>query len=605
MFIEKINSPKDLKLLRVDELGILSKEIRQLIIDTVSKNGGHLSSNLGVVELTLALHYVFDFSKDKLIFDVSHQSYAHKIISGRRDSFSTLRTYQGISGYANPSESPFDTFVAGHASTSLALALGYVVSRKLKKKDYEVVALIGDGALTGGEAYEGLNNLGHLGEKVIIVLNDNGMSISRNVGAISRYLARLRTSKSYQVLKRLLGKNFARKLKLAIKELILPNVLFEEFGFTYIGPIDGHDLNELVETFNRVKNIESPVLVHVVTKKGYGYEPSEKKPDKFHSAEPFDPENGTVISGGKKSFSEVFGQTLVEIAQRNDKIIAITAAMPDGTKTSYMKERFEDRFIDVGIAEQCAVTTAAALAKEGFRPVVAIYSTFLQRAIDQVVHDVSIMKLPVIFAIDRAGIVSDDGPTHQGIFDIAYLTPIPNFVVSAPKDSFELQALLELALSENVPFAIRYPKDFAHEGFSKKFVLTIGKAELIDSGEDLTIVSLGTTFFDAYKAYEELKSKGYSIGLINAIFAKPFDKELILGEALRSKKVITVEDGIKRGGFGESIKAYLSDYGIEVENIAIEDFFPEQGKREELLRKYGICSENIIDIGVRMIEKKA
>ncbi|MGC8999667.1 MAG: 1-deoxy-D-xylulose-5-phosphate synthase [Caldisericum sp.] len=604
MLLDNINSPKDLKNLRVDELQELAKEIRDLIIKVVSKNGGHLSSNLGVVELTIALHYVFDFNKDRLIFDVSHQAYAHKIITGRRDAFETLRTLDGISGYANPLESPYDTFIAGHASTSLALALGFVIARRLKKEDYDIVTIIGDGALTGGEAYEGLNNLGHLGEKVVIVLNDNGMSISRNVGAISRYLTRIRTSKSYIIMKRLLGSNFARKIKLALKELLLPNIIFEEFGFTYIGPVDGHDLNELIETFNRIKNLNVPVVVHVVTKKGYGYKLSEESPDKFHSAEPFEPESGRFVSDTQRTFSEVFGRTLVELAEKDKRIVAITAAMPDGTKTNYIKEKFPERFVDVGIAEQCAVTSAAALAKEGFKPFVAIYSTFLQRALDQLIHDVSLLSLPVVFAIDRAGIVSDDGPTHQGIFDIAYLSFIPHFVVAAPKDAFELRGLMSLALESDIPFAIRYPKDFAQDGFSKRFVLSIGKAEIVESGSDLTIITLGPVFFEALKALDYFKSNGYSVGLINAIFAKPFDEELILNEALKSKKVITVEDGIKRGGFGESLKAFLSNYGIKVENIAIDNFIPEQGKREDLLKKYGISSENIIKVGVRMIEKK-
>ncbi|BAL80914.1 1-deoxy-D-xylulose-5-phosphate synthase [Caldisericum exile] len=605
MILENINSPKDVKSLRINELKELSEEIRELIIDVVSKNGGHLSSNLGVVELTLALHYVFDFSRDKLIFDVSHQAYTHKIITGRKDSFQTLRTFEGISGYANPLESPYDAFIAGHASTSLALALGFVIARKLKNEDYDVVALIGDGALTGGEAYEGLNNLGHLGEKVIIVLNDNGMSISRNVGAISKYLARLRTSKSYVMLKKMLGKNFARKFKLALKELLLPNILFEEFGFTYIGPVEGHDLTELIDTFERVKNLNGPVVVHVVTKKGYGYKLSEEKPDKFHSAEPFDFENGKGVSKDHVTFSDVFGKTLVELAEKDKRIVAITAAMPDGTKTSYIRERFPERFIDVGIAEQCAVTTGASLAKEGFKPFVAIYSTFLQRALDQLIHDVSILSLPVVFAIDRAGIVSDDGPTHQGIFDIAYLSMIPNFVIAAPKDAFELKGLMSLALDSDVPFALRYPKDIAQDGFSKRFFLEIGKGEIIKSGTELTIVTLGPVFYEALKALEYFEKSGYSVGLINAIFAKPFDKELILKEALRSKRVLTVEDGIKRGGFGENLKAYLSDFGVEVTNIAIDDFMPEQGKREDLLKKYGISSENIVKVGVRLIEKKA
>jgi len=603
MYLEKINNPFDLKKLKIDELKELSKEIRDLIIDTVSKNGGHLASNLGIVELTIALHYVFDFSKDKLIFDVSHQAYAHKILTGRKDSFHTLRQYGGISGYANPEESNYDVFVAGHSSTSLALALGFIKARELKNEDYNIVALIGDGALTAGEAYEGLNNIGHLGEKVLVILNDNGMSISKNVGAISRYLYKLRTSKGYQSLKKILGKDFARKLKLAIKGLVLPNVLFEEFGFTYFGPIDGHDINELIDTLNRVKNIDSPVLLHVVTQKGKGFTPSESHPDKFHSAEPFDPENGIVKKANEKTFSEFFGETLVELAGRDKRVFAITAAMPDGTKTSLMRDTFKDRFLDVGIAEQCAVTTAAALAKEGFKPFVAIYSTFLQRAYDQLIHDVGILKLPVVFCVDRAGIVSDDGPTHQGIFDIAFTSVIPNFVVASPKDAFELKGLMELALESNAPFVIRYPKDIAKEGYSERFVLKIGVGERISSGKDLTIITLGPLFFEGLKAYEMLKEKGYDVGLINAIFAKPFDEELILEEALKSKKVITLEDGIKRGGFGESIKAYLSNFGVLVENIAIDDFYPEQGKREFLLNKYGLTSEKVFELGVRMIEK--
>lgn len=605
MLLDNINSPKDIKGMSYEELALLSNEIRELIIDVVSKNGGHLASNLGVIELTLALHYVFNFSTDKLIFDVSHQSYAHKIITGRKDSFQTLRKYKGISGYTNPDESSYDAFIAGHASTSLALALGFVEARKLAQKNEEIVALIGDGALTGGEAYEGLNNLGQLGERVIVVLNDNEMSISKNTGAMAKYLAKVRTSKNYQNLKKIFGKDFARKFKLAIKGLILPNVIFEELGFTYLGPIDGHNLRELITTFQRARTIDAPVFVHVVTKKGCGYKYSEIEPDKFHSAEPFVIENGESLGKSGKSFSEVFGENLVDLASKNEKIFAITAAMPEGTKTNYMKEKYPKRFLDVGIAEQCAVTTAAALAKEGLKPVAAIYSTFLQRATDQLIHDVGILSLPVIFAVDRAGIVSDDGPTHQGIFDISLTTAIPNFIVSAPKDAFELRWLLDLALISDKPFVIRYPKENAHSGYSSKFTLEVGKAELIESGQDLLIISLGPLFFEALKAQQSLKERGYDVGLVNAIFAKPFDKELILNEALKSRKVITIEDGIKKGGFGEQIKAFLSDYGIEVCNIAIDDIFPEQGKRAELLKKYGICSENIISIGEKMFEKTA
>jgi len=605
MFLEHVSSPEDIKHLSFDDLHILSNEIRDLIIEVVSRNGGHLSSNLGVVELTLALHYVFDFKTDKLIFDVSHQTYTHKIITGRKEQFNTIRLKDGISGYANPYESPYDAFIAGHASTSLALALGFVKARKLQNKKYDIVVLLGDGALTGGESFEGLNNLGHLGEKVIVVLNDNGMSISQNTGAVAKYLSKLRTSRGYQRLKRVLGKDFAKKLKLAVKGLILPNVLFEEFGFTYIGPVDGHDIKELIETFHNVKDIDVPILIHVVTKKGFGFKPSEAMPDKFHSAEPFDPINGYSERSKEKSFSEAFGELLVHLAKKDERIVAITAAMPDGTKTSYLKEQFPQRFMDVGIAEQCAVTTAAALAKEGFRPVVAIYSTFLQRALDQLIHDVGILSLPVIFAVDRAGLVGDDGPTHQGIFDIAISTPIPHFVVSAPKDAFELRGLFELALMSEKPFVIRYPKDSALDGFSSNFVLEIGRGELIESGKDLLIVTLGPLFFEGLKAQQYLKEKGYSVGLINAIFAKPFDEKLILTTALKSKKVITVEDGIKRGGFGENLKSFLSDYGIKVYNMGVDDSFPPQGKRRELLQFYGLTGENIAKIGEEMIEKKA
>ncbi|MEF3245557.1 MAG: 1-deoxy-D-xylulose-5-phosphate synthase [Caldisericaceae bacterium] len=604
MLLESINSPEDLKKLDLNQLNALSDEIRTLIIDTVSKNGGHLASNLGVVDLTIALHYVFDFSVDRILFDVSHQAYAHKILTGRKDNFYTLRQFGGISGYANPEESKYDYFIAGHASTSLALTLGLLKARELKRESYNIITIIGDGALTGGEAYEGLNNLGHLGEKCIIVLNDNGMSISRNVGAISKYLYKLRSSSIYQSFKRILGRNFGKRLKLAIKQLILPSVLFEEFGFTYIGPVDGHNIPELINTLERIKKIDAPILLHVITKKGKGFELSENFPEKYHSAEPFYEVDNTKKDKLEKTFSEVFGETLVELAKNNDKIFAITAAMPDGTKTSLMRESFSTRFLDVGIAEQCAVSTAAALAKEGFKPYVAIYSTFLQRALDQMIHDVGILSLPVVFCVDRAGIVSDDGPTHQGIFDIAFSSIIPNFVISAPKDAFELKGLMELAMISSVPFLIRYPKDVAKDGFSEKFVLKIGTGEKIADGTQLTIITLGPLFYEGLKAYEYLKQKGYSVGLINAIFVKPFDKNLILEAALKSKRVITVEDGIKKGGFGEMIANFLAPFGVITESIAIDDFYPEQGKRSELLKKYGLTSQKIVELGEKLIEKK-
>jgi 1-deoxy-D-xylulose-5-phosphate synthase len=603
--LKNISEPGDIKNLNFKQLDVLAKEIRDLIIETVAQTGGHLASNLGNVEVTVALHKVFDFSKDKIIFDVGHQAYAHKILTGRKELFNSLRQYNGISGYTNPSESKYDVFIAGHASTSLALALGFVKSRELKKENYEVVALVGDGAFTGGEAYEGLNNLGQLGKKALIVLNDNEMSISRNVGSISRLLSKLRSSSLYQSLKKNIVKtSLIRKIKLSIKELFLPTTFFEELGFTYLGPIDGHNLKELIETFQRTKNILNPVVVHVITKKGKGYSFAEANPTKFHSAEPFEIDTGiSRKKSGSKTFSEIFGEILVEEGAKDPKIFVITAAMPDGTKTNLFKKAFPERFLDVGIAEQCAVTTAAALAKDGFKPIVAIYSTFIQRAYDQLVHDVGISNLPVVFALDRSGVVSDDGPTHQGVFDLSFIRTIPNFVIAAPKDDFELKEMLKIALNYDGPFVIRFPKDVA-DPFIASPPVQFGKAEIITEGKDLLIVSIGAIFNRAYKAREILESRKISTGLINARFVKPLDKNVIINNALKTGKVLTIEDNTVLGGFGSSINELLSDFEVRVKNIGISDMFPEQGKRNFLLDKYGLDPGEIANVGEKFAKEK-
>ncbi len=601
-----INSSSDVKKLSIEELKTLSDEVRKTIIDTVSVTGGHLASNLGAVELTLALHKVFNFPKDKLIFDVSHQIYTHKLITGRKNEFHTLRQYEGISGYANPVESEYDTFIAGHASTSLALALGFAEARKVKKEKFEVISVIGDGAFTAGEAFEGLNNLGRLNEKVVVVLNDNEMSIAKNVGALSQYFSRIRTSSWYQrVRSRLPRTTLGNKIKMAVKDLILPVVFFEEFGFTYLGPVNGHDLKSLIDIFQRAKNLNFPVVVHVITKKGKGYSFAENNPTKYHSAHPFVIKTGENRKQAQNaSFSEVFGSELVDLGKKNPDLFVITAAMPDGTKTKLFKDAFPDRFLDVGIAEQCAVTAGAAMAKAGLKPVVAIYSTFMQRAYDQLVHDVGILNLPVVFALDRAGVVSQDGPTHQGIFDLSFMRTIPNFVVMAPKDANELKAMLEFSMRCRRPVSIRYPKDVAPLVDKPNSEISLGKAELINRGKDVLIISIGVMFSEAIKARDALKEHGISAGVINARFAKPIDKDLLLQESKSVKGVITIEDNTVVGGFGAAVKELLSSTGIKVYSIGIDDFFPEQGKRGFLLKKYGLSSEHLVEVAEKIVEKE-
>lgn len=607
--LEKIRSPKDIKGLSFGQLYALSNEIRGKILEVVSKNGGHLAPSLGAVELIIALHYVFDSPKDKLVFDVGHQAYAHKLLTGRAEQFHSLRKMGGISGFLKPSESEHDIFGAGHASTSLAAALGIAVSRDLRKENYEIVAIIGDGGLTGGLSWEALNNIGHLKKKIIVVLNDNQMSISKSIGAISEYLSRIRTEPSYLKVKEDLEFLLRRiplglplwesiqRVKEAMKRLFLPGMIFEELGFTYLGPIDGHNIEAMVDIFRRARNIEGPTIVHILTKKGKGYPPAEENPEKFHGIPPFDLETGETDEPlFPPTYTEVFARSLVEIAERDERIVAITAAMPLGTGLSLFAQRFPERFFDMGMGEACAVTFAAGLACQGFKPVVAIYSTFLQRAYDMIIHDVCLQNLPVVFAIDRAGLVGEDGATHQGIFDIAYLLPIPNLVISAPSNEWELASLLKTALEANCPFVIRYPKE---RGIGIPFhspeVLPIGKGELIREGKDLCIIALGTTLNIAEKAVEMLEKEGIEAALLNPRFIKPLDEELVLPFCTSTRKVLVIEEGVPFGGFGSYLVSLLATKGvrnIRVRLMGIEGFV-EQGKREELLSLFGLTPEGI------------
>jgi 1-deoxy-D-xylulose-5-phosphate synthase len=607
--LEKINTPKDIKNLSISDLYSLCKDIRERILEVVAKNGGHLAPSLGAVELIVALHYVFDSPKDKLIFDVGHQAYAHKLLTGRKDRFDTLRKKGGLSGFLKLSESEHDAFGAGHASTSLPAALGFAVARDLEKKDYEVVAIIGDGALTGGLSWEALNNIGHLKKKVIVVLNDNEMSISKSIGAISEYLSRIRTEPSYLKIKEDLEFILRRiplgmplweslqRLKEAFKHIFIPGMIFEELGFTYLGPIDGHNLEALIEILQRAKNIPGPTLVHIFTKKGKGYPPAETNPEKFHGVPPFDLETGEVFEPQfPPTYTEVFADSLVSLAEEDERIIAITAAMPSGTGLSSFARKFPTRFFDVGMGEACAVTFAAGLACRGFKPVVAIYSTFLQRAYDMIIHDVCLQNLPVVFAIDRAGIVGEDGATHQGLFDIAYLFPIPNLVISAPANEWELASLLKTALNSNRPFAIRYPRARGiGVPYENPQILPIGKGEVRREGEDLCIIALGTMVHPAEMAVDMLEKEGIKSALINPRFVKPIDEELILSFAERIKRVIVVEEGIIRGGFGYQIAHLLLSKGLSDVRIKFMgiDGFVEHGRREELLQLFGLTPEGI------------
>lgn len=616
MYLEQIKSPNDLKSLTIQELINLAAEIRDVIIEQVSKNGGHLSSNLGVVELTIALHYVFNSPIDKLLWDVGHQSYTHKLLTGRRERFSSLRKYRGISGFPRREESEYDAFSTGHSSTSISAGLGIIEARDKNKDDFKVVAVIGDGAMTSGLAFEGLNNAGHLGKDLIVVLNDNEMSISRNVGAFSSYLNRILSGDLYQKFKKetksflenipKLGehaKKMAQKAEEMFKGVFLPGVIFEELGFEYIGPIDGHNLELLISTFKRIKSISSPTLIHVITKKGKGYEFAEKNPSLFHGIGPFDFDTGTTACGNEITYSDLFGKTLTELAEKDERIVAITAAMKEGTGLVHFAERYPDRFYDVGIAEPHAVTFAAGLATQGIKPVVAIYSTFLQRACDEIIHDVCLQNLHVVFAIDRSGIVGEDGPTHNGIFDISYLRHIPNIIVMEPKDGDELKKMLELALNHNGPVAIRYPRGKVQSFVStssvtdrREVAFRIGEAEVIKEGKDIVLMALGNTVYRVLCVAERLEKDGINPMVVSARFIKPLDRDLIFTIASTVPRIITIEENVLQGGFGSAVLEFLNEMGIQnvkVKRIGLPDVFVEQGQQIELRKKYGIDEEGI------------
>ncbi|WP_334110180.1 1-deoxy-D-xylulose-5-phosphate synthase [Thermodesulfitimonas autotrophica] len=610
--LERVNAPEDLRRLKIEELSQLAAELRELIIETVAQTGGHLAPNLGVVELTIALHRVFQAPRDKIVWDVGHQCYAHKILTGRRERFKTLRQFGGISGFPCRDESVYDAFGAGHASTSISAALGLAKARDFNQEDYAVVAVIGDGALTGGMALEALNHAGHIKANFIVVLNDNEMSISKNVGALAGYLTRLRTDPMYHrsreefeaLIQKIpaIGPRMLRvleRLKDSVKYLVVPGMFFEELGYTYLGPVDGHSIPALLRTLEKAKGLKGPVLVHVVTRKGKGYPPAEKDPDTFHGVGPFNPLTGEVYGAGKITYTEVFGQTLVRLAEEDPRIVAITAAMTTGTGLKTFARRFPQRFFDVGIAEQHAVTLAAGLAAGGWRPVVAIYSTFLQRAYDQIVHDVCLQCLPVVFALDRAGIVGEDGATHQGLFDIAYLRSIPNMALMAPMDENELQHMLKTALLYGGPCAIRYPRGRGTGCALEKEPrpLPFGQALVLRDGRDVSLFALGNTVAAALEAAERLAAQGIEAAVVNARFVKPLDTSLLLRFARRTRRVVTVEEGVLAGGFGSAVAELLMDNGlgnVELVRLGINDTFVPHGAPALLRERYGLTAENIV-----------
>ena len=608
--LEKINGPKDIKALSWEDLDVLGQEIRQFLIEKISATGGHLASNLGVVELTMAIYRTFDLPEDKVIWDVGHQAYTHKILSGRKD-FDDLRQFGGISGFPKRAESPCDSFNTGHSSTSISAGLGMALGRDLRGENYHVISIIGDGALTGGMAYEALNNAARINKNFIIILNDNNMSISENVGGMSKYLSGIRTGAGYNDLKRQItdllekipvaGPRMIRRismLKQGLKQLLIPGMLFEDMGITYLGPVDGHDVKQLSRVLNEAKRLDHAVLVHVLTKKGKGYAPAEKNPSAFHGVNPFD------ISTGKPkkaktapSYTDIFSKKLVELAGKDKRIVAITAAMPDGTGLTRFKKEFPDRFFDVGIAEQHAVTSAAGMAAAGMRPVVAVYSSFLQRGFDQVLHDVCIQNLPVVFAVDRAGLVGSDGETHQGIFDLSYLTCIPNMAVLAPKNRWELEQELEFAFQYPGPIAIRYPRGESYQGLEEyQAPVEFRRGELISEGEGIALLAVGSMVSTAEHIRDKLKEEGYDLTLANGRFIKPIDVKLVDRLAATHDCIVTLEENVLQGGFGLQVISYVHKHypNVRVLNIALPDAYVEHGNVSLLREALGIDSDSII-----------
>ncbi len=603
--LDSINYPSDLKKLEKKDLPKLADEIRKRIIDTVSKTGGHLGASLGAVELIIALHYVFNTPEDRIIWDVGHQTYTHKLLTGRKERFSTLRQYGGISGFPSVKESVYDTFNVGHSSTAVSVALGMAIARDFKKTKEKIIAVIGDGALSSGLTFEGLNNTGQINTDLIVILNDNAMFISKRVGAISSYLAKVMTLDVFREFEKRVKKFLDRKsfwartlLMIArrFKVLLFPGMLFEEMGFSYLGPIDGHDIFTLIDIFEKIKDIKGPVFIHTITKKGKGYPLAEENPTDYHGVTAFDILNGKRKKKKKNlTYTEVFGKTLVELARMDNRVVAITAAMTEGTGLVNFRERFPDRFFDVGIAESHAVTFSAGLASYGMKPCCAIYSTFLQRALDQIIHDVCLQDLPVVFAIDRAGIVGEDGPTHQGIFDLSYLSFIPNLIIMSPKDENELRSMLKSAFEYEKPVAIRYPRG---EGRGVSLndtlkLLPLGKAEEILSGKDAYIFGLGRVLWNAFEAIEEIKKENISIGLVNLRFIKPIDESLIKRVSSKVKRIITIEENVMEGGIGQHINRLLANTQVKVLNIALPNRFIEQGDATFLLERYGLGKKGI------------
>lgn len=611
MILEKIQKENDIKKLSKEELLLLADEIREFLLEKISTSGGHLASNLGVVELTMALHLVLDFPEDKLIWDVGHQAYTHKLLTGRRNAFDGMRKYGGMSGFPKRKESACDSFDTGHSSTSISAGLGYVQARELKGEDYRVVSVIGDGSLTGGMAYEALNNASRLNKNFIIILNDNHMSISENVGGISNYLGNLRTAAAYTGLKsgveHALSKipfygeklvNQVRKTKSGIKQLFIPGMFFEDMDITYLGPVDGHNLGQLVHFIKKAGQVDGPVLLHVLTKKGKGYEPAERHPARFHGAEPFDLTTGLPLKKKKKAaYTDVFSTVMVKLGERNKDVVAVTAAMPDGTGLKRFRNKYPDRFFDVGIAEEHAVTFAAGMAAAGLVPVVAVYSSFLQRAYDQMIHDVCIQNLHVVFAVDRAGLVGSDGETHQGLFDLSYLSSIPNMQVMAPKNKWELSDMLKFAVHFDGPIALRYPRGEAYDGLKDfREPVVYGRSELIYEEEDICLLAVGSMVKTAVEVRESLKEIGYDCSLVNARFVKPIDKLSIRELAKEHKLLVTMEENVLSGGFGEHVVNFVKEDSLplEVLCIGISDEYVEHGNVDILKKEVGIDPDTVV-----------
>ena len=611
MYLEKIEGANDIKKIPAKDRKALAEEIRAFLIDKISNTGGHLASNLGTVELTMALHLSLDLPEDKIIWDVGHQSYTHKILTGRKEEFDTLRQFHGLSGFPKRRESVCDCFDTGHSSTSVSAGLGLVKARDLCGEDNTVVAVIGDGSLTGGLAYEALNNASKLTTNYIIILNDNNMSISENVGGVSKYLNSVRTTTGYQDLKEGIynalypskpGKNMIKgiqRIKGSVKQLVIPGMFFEDMGIKYLGPVDGHDIDELLDVLEDAKRVQGPVIIHAITQKGKGFRPAERHPARFHGAEPFDKENGLPLHKRTvANYTDIFSTVMCKLGQRDEKIVAITAAMPDGTGLKRFKNMYPDRCFDVGIAEEHAVTFAAGLAVGGMKPIVAIYSSFLQRAYDQIIHDVCIQNLPVVFAVDRAGLVGSDGETHHGVFDLSYLSGIPNMHVMAPKNKWELSDMLKFAVGLNAPVAIRYPRGTAYAGLSEyRSKIVLGKAEWIYRESDIALLAVGSMVKEAETVRDMLKGSGKNVSLINGRFIKPIDEEAVLEACKEHSLIVTLEENVASGGYGEKVMECIAGNGLtnKVLRICIPDVFVEHGNSQLLMDDLGLSPQKIVD----------